>query len=57
MSVNLNVVLLDINTRGPLQQYLFNVLLKNTLKLNLMQKKAHREIAACHDEDISDFPN
>ena len=27
MSVNLNVVLLDINTRGRLQQYLFNVLL------------------------------
>ena len=27
MSQNLNVVLLDINTRGHLQQYLFNVLL------------------------------
>ena len=26
MSLNLNVVLLDINTRGRLQQYLFNVL-------------------------------
>ena len=27
MSLSLNVVLLDINTRGRLQQYLFNVLL------------------------------
>ena len=32
MSVNLNVELLDINTRGHLQQYLFNVLFCTALR-------------------------
>ena len=38
MSVNLNVVLLDINTRGRLQQYLFNVLLQVFMLPNVLMK-------------------